>query len=67
MPRVQYTVHFSWTEAHTTGRRQEQERVDKENPTQFGRAMRELGVVMIPGYSPEARRRSERMFETFCV
>ena len=39
-------------------------RVDKENPTQFGRAMIELGIVMIPGYSPEARGRSERMFET---
>ena len=38
--------------------------MDKENPTQFGRAMRELGVVMIPGYSPEARGRSERMFKT---
>ena len=30
-------------------------RVDKENPTQFGRAMIELGTLMIPGYSPEAR------------
>ncbi len=39
-------------------------RVDKENLTQFGRAMRELGIVMIPGYSPEARGRSERMFRT---
>ena len=39
-------------------------RVDKDNPTQFGRAMAELGVVMIPGYSPEARGRSERMFGT---
>lgn len=39
-------------------------KVDKENPTQFGRAMMELGVVMIPGYSPEARGRSERMFGT---
>ena len=39
-------------------------RVDKENLTQFGRAMRELGIVMIPGYSPEARGRSERMFKT---
>ena len=39
-------------------------RVDKENPTQFGRGMRELGVVTIPGYSPEARGRSERMFKT---
>jgi hypothetical protein len=39
-------------------------KVDKKNPTQFGRALRELGVVMIPGYSPEARGRSERMFKT---
>ena len=39
-------------------------RVDKENPTQFGRAMGELGVVMIAAYSPQARGRSERMFGT---
>ena len=39
-------------------------RVDKENLTQFGRAMKELGILMIPGYSPEARGRSERMFGT---
>jgi len=38
--------------------------VDKENLTQFGRAMAELGILMIPGYSPEARGRSERMFKT---
>ena len=38
--------------------------VDKENLTQFGRAMVELGVRMIPGYSPQARGRSERMFRT---
>ena len=38
--------------------------MDKKNPTQFGRAMMELGSVMIPGYSPEARGRSERMFKT---
>ncbi len=35
-------------------------KVDKDNPTQFGRAMDELGVEMIPGYSPQARGRSER-------
>ena len=39
-------------------------RVDKENPTQFGRAMAELGIVMIAAYSPQARGRSERMFGT---
>ena len=38
--------------------------MDKENLTQFGRAMKELGIDMIPAYSPEARGRSERMFQT---
>ena len=30
-------------------------KVDKANPTQFGRAMARLGVEMVPAYSPEAR------------
>ena len=30
-------------------------KVDRERPTQLGRAMRQLGVEMIPAYSPEAR------------
>lgn len=39
-------------------------KVDKANLTQFGRAMRQLGIEMIPAYSPEARGRSERAFGT---
>jgi transposase len=39
-------------------------KVDKVNLTQFGRALKQLGITMIPAYSPEARGRSERMFET---
>lgn len=39
-------------------------KVDKGNFTQFGRAMRQLGIEMIPAYSPEARGRSERAFRT---
>ena len=39
-------------------------KVDRDNPTQFGRAMRQLGVEMIPAYSPQARGRCERMFAT---
>jgi len=39
-------------------------KVDKTNPTQFGRAMQELGIGMIAAYSPQARGRSERMFGT---
>lgn len=38
--------------------------VDKQNLTQFGRAMHHLGIEMIPAYSPEARGRSERAFRT---
>ena len=40
-------------------------KVDKANLTQFGRAMmQDLGIDMIPAYSPEARGRSERAFRT---
>jgi hypothetical protein len=39
-------------------------KVDKINLTQFGRAMKQLGIEMIPAYSPEARGRSERAFAT---
>ncbi len=40
------------------------EAVDKDRATQVGRALRQLGIEHIPAYSPEARGRSERMFET---
>jgi len=39
-------------------------KVDKDNPTQFGRALKQLGIDMIAAYSPEARGRSERAFGT---
>ena len=39
-------------------------KVDKDTPTQVGRALAQLGVELIPAYSPEARGRSERMFAT---
>ena len=39
-------------------------KVDKNNPTQFGRALTHLGITMIAAYSPEARGRSERAFST---
>ena len=47
-----------WTTPEADGK------VDKNNLTQFGRAMKQLGIDMIPAYSPEARGRSERMFRT---
>ncbi|MDI6616042.1 MAG: ISNCY family transposase [Syntrophaceae bacterium] len=39
-------------------------KVSKTQLTQFGRAMKHLGIQMIPAYSPEARGRSERAFGT---
>ena len=39
-------------------------KVDRNKLTQFGRAMKQLGIDMIPAYSPEARGRSERAFGT---
>ncbi len=39
-------------------------KVDRDNPTQVGRALKQLGIELIPAYSPEARGRSERMFGT---
>ncbi len=41
------------------------EPVDMSRPTQVGRALQELGVKMIPAYSPQARGRSERSFGTW--
>lgn len=40
------------------------EPVDKEHLTQVGRALSQLGVEHIAAYSPQARGRSERMFDT---
>ena len=41
------------------------EAVDHHRLTQVERAMRDLGVRMIPAYSPQARGRSERSFGTW--
>ena len=40
-------------------------KVDAHRLTQVGRALRELGIPMIPAYSPQARGRSERNFGTW--
>src|SRR5271169_3368016 len=40
-------------------------KVDPHRLTQVGRALRELGIRMIPAYSPQARGRSERSFGTW--
>ena len=40
-------------------------KIDPHRLTQVGRALGELGVQMIPAYSPQARGRSERNFGTW--
>jgi hypothetical protein len=39
--------------------------VDKTRLTQVGRALKELGVQLIPAYSPQARGRMERSYRTW--
>ena len=39
-------------------------KVDKVNLTEVGRALKQLGITHIAAYSPEARGRSERAFQT---
>jgi hypothetical protein len=39
-------------------------KVDDSNPTQVGRALRQLNIRHIHAYSPQARGRSERVFDT---
>jgi transposase len=41
------------------------EAVDKSRLTQFGRALKELGIQMIAAYSPQARGRMERSYGTW--
>lgn len=40
------------------------QRVSKDQLTQVGRALQELGIQHIPSYSPEARGRMERLWHT---
>jgi len=40
-------------------------KVDQNQVTQLGRALREVGIKMIPAYSPQARGRMERSYRTW--
>ena len=50
-------THYWYTEAAGG-------KVDKIRLTQVHRALQQLGITLIPAYSPEARGRSERTFRT---
>ncbi len=43
----------------------EEQLAGRKEPTQFGRALEELGILGIPAHSPEAKGRIERLWRTF--
>jgi len=67
----QYGVPLAlYADKHTTYQSPVPPTVDEQlagvNPTsQFGRALGELGVELIPAHSPQAKGRVERLFQTF--
>jgi transposase len=59
-----------YTDKHTTYQSPAEPTVEEqlagvEPMSQFGRALRELGVELIPAHSPQAKGRVERLFKTF--
>jgi len=60
VPQALYTDRAGWA-THTLKRG---DPVDRDRPTQVGRALARLGVEHILAYSPQARGRSERLNRT---
>lgn len=48
----------------TNGESLKEQLAGRRSPTQFGRAMAELGIQMIPSHSPQSRGRIERLWGT---
>lgn len=70
LPMSVYTDRASWfhyseqgVKVHSHKRNREAEK--EEVVTQIGRALEELGVELIPAYSPQAKGRVERLNRTF--
>jgi hypothetical protein len=59
-----FNAFYSDRGSHYWNTKQAGGKVDRINLTQFGRAMSQLGIEMIPAYSPQARGRGERIFGT---
>jgi len=53
---------FVRNDAHWT---LEEELAGRQQPTQFGRALQQLGVTFIPAHSPQAKGRIERLWGVF--
>lgn len=64
MQRGLFSSFYSDRASHYWYTPKEGGKVSKTQLTQFGRAMKQLGILMIPTYSPAARGRGERAFGT---
>ena len=64
MKKGLFSSFYSDRGSHYWVTKQAGNKVDKRHLTQFGRAMSQLGIQMIPAYSPEARGRSKPVFRT---
>jgi transposase len=65
IPLALYSDRYSVFCSHWTNETGEASIVDRDKPTQFGRAMGELGVTQVLARSPEAKGRVERANGTF--
>jgi len=67
IPLSLYTDHHGvfWYTHQRQEQRNEEPSADKRKPTQFGRAMRELGIEQVFAWSPQAKGRVERVAGTF--
>jgi len=67
IPLALYSDHHGvfWYTHERREKRDEEPAAEERKPTQFGRAMRELGIEQVFAWSPQAKGRVERMAGTF--
>jgi len=67
IPLSLYSDHHGvfWYTHQRREKKDEESAADKHKPTQFGRAMRELGIEQVFAWSPQAKGRVERVAGTF--
>lgn len=67
IPLALYSDHHGvfWYTHQRREKRDEEPSAEERKPTQFGRAMRELGIEQVFAWSPQAKGRVERLAGTF--
>ena len=67
IPLALYSDHHGvfWYTHQRREKRDEEPPADERKPTQFGRAMRDLGIEQVFAWSPQAKGRVERVAGTF--